>query len=182
MISSQIDSDCYSLLDIGSNLGTFTAKAATSGLWALGIEMSPKLIRQAQSTYGPLENCGFMCGRLDLEACRRIPRFDVILILSVHHHWHQAFGPEVAAEMLREVVKKSRHVVIFEGASRTARYLRDLPDFVDNDEESIIKYYSKYLQNTLGDITSDIRLLGKSPCVGEREPFRWMYRLVPDAG
>ena len=177
MISSEIELDCHTLLDIGCNLGSFTARAASSGLWSIGIEMSEPMIRKAQQAYGDIENCGFMRARLDLEASARIPSFDVTLVLSVHHHWHQAFGPTVAAEMLRAIVAKTNRVMFFEGASRRERYLRDFPDFIDNDEASVVSYYNAYLDRTVGDLVSEIRLLGKSVCVGEREPYRWMYSL-----
>lgn len=178
MISAELQPGCYTLLDIGCNLGAFTARAASAGLWSLGIDVSEKLIRKAQAIYGTIENCGFMRCRLDLESCDRIPDFDVMLVLSVHHHWHQAYGPAIAADMLRTLVAKTNRVMLFEGASRTARYLHDLPDFIDNDEASIVQYYEAYLRRTVGDLVSEIRLLGKAPCVGEREPYRWMYSVI----
>jgi hypothetical protein len=67
--------------------------------------------------------------------------------------------------------------MLFEGASRTTRYERFRPNFIDNDEKSVTEFYDRLLNQAVGSQFSEIKLLGKSPCVGEREPYRWMYSL-----
>jgi 2-polyprenyl-3-methyl-5-hydroxy-6-metoxy-1,4-benzoquinol methylase len=177
LITQELPSDAGSLLDIGSNLGDFTERAARRGMWALGIESEAKLVGRARRLRDHIPLCSFTHAQLDLDLSRKLPVFDVVLVLSVHHHWHMQFGPEVAQEMLQVLASKTKGVMIFEGASRTARYERDRPNFVDNDEQSVTQFYDQLLYQAVGSQFKEIRLVGKSPCVGEREPYRWMYSL-----
>lgn len=176
MIRSQIPLDAGSLLDVGSNLGAFTAAAARQGLWSVGIEKMLDLARKAQQLHAAQPDCGFMCTELNLDTCRKLPNFDVVLLLSVHHHWHNAFGKAVADEMLEILIGKSR-VLIFEGPARPGRYTRERPDFTANDEESVTTFYENLLTGIVGTEAS-VAALGKSHCVGEREPHRWMYSIT----
>ncbi len=178
LVHSAFPSDCGAVLDIGSNLGAFTARAAQEGHITLGIEREKYLIHRARAANKGVKGCAFMEANIDLATCERLPTFDVILLLSVHHHWHHAFGAAVAADMLRSVVLKARKLVVFEGPSRSSRYESDIPDFRDNAEEELLAYYDKYLEKTVGDLTTEIRRIGKAGCVGQREPFRWIYALV----
>jgi SAM-dependent methyltransferase len=177
MIVSAIPEGCGSLLDLGSNLGAFTSRAADEGLIALGLEKDATLLEKATRAQLGAPNRSFMLTELDLETCAKLPTFDVILVLSVHHHWHHAFGPEMAAAMLQSVVGKARQVVLFEGPSRSSRYRSNEPDFDDNDDEAVVAFYDAYLQRTVGRLANRIERLGKADCVGEREPHRWIYAI-----
>lgn len=178
LVRSAFPSDCGSVLDIGSNLGAFTVRAAQEGCIALGIEREQNLVHRARAANKGTRGCAFMGANIDLTMCERLPTFDVILLLSVHHHWHHAFGATAAADMLRCVVLKARKLVVFEGPSRSSRYQSDIPNFPDNAEEALLAYYDTYLDQTVGDLTTEIRRIGKAACVGQREPFRWIYALV----
>jgi len=167
-----------SVLDVGSNLGAFTARVANEGHICLGIEREADLVRKARALHSRVKGCGFMEADMDLRFCEQLPTFDVTLLLSVHHHWHHAFGAAAAAHMLRSIVEKSRTAVVFEGPSRSSRYESNIPDFADNDEEALLAYYDRYLQETVGDLASDVKRVGKAACVGQREPYRWIYAIV----
>jgi SAM-dependent methyltransferase len=178
MIASVIPSDSKSLLDIGSNLGAFTARSAAFGLWSVGIEKSKDLVDQARRNHEDVAQCAFMWSEFKPEDCAKVPHFDVSLILSVHHHWHQSYGPDVANRMLQDIVGKTDRVVIFEGPSRSHRYGEKRPVFVDNNEDSVTNYYKAFLEETVGRMVTRVLPLGKGACVGEREPYRWMYALI----
>lgn len=178
MIRGAIPPGSRNLLDLGANLGELTARAADSGLWSVGIELSPDVVRKAQTRHYAKENCALSVGTVTPDRIGLFPRFDVILVLSVHHHWHKQYGADIAATMLRDLVVCAERAVIFEGPSRTMRYEKDLPEFEDNDTESVTSYYKSYLDSTVGDLVSDVTLIGKAACVGEREPFRWMFSLI----
>ena len=79
--------------------------------------------------------------------------------------------------MLRGLASRTRQVMIFEGASRRGRYGNYPPDFIDNDEHSVTSYLQSYLDQHVGDLFDRIELLGKTPCIDEREPFRWSFAL-----
>lgn len=167
-----------SLLDIGSNLGDFTARAAQAGFWSIGVESDVRLLDRAVQRHKSVPRCAFMLASLDQADIAKLPRFDVVLLLSVHHHWHYDFGPGAAESMLRGLMAKANDVLIFESTSRNERFRADAPGFADNDERSITAYYGEYLNRTVGEMAS-VTLLGKAPCVGEREPYRWIYAIRP---
>ena len=178
MIRGAIPSGSSSLLDIGSNLGDFTALSAASGLWSVGIERTEALVHESRRRHRNVQNCHFICSELDPPTAKKLPRFDVLLLLSVYHRWHAGYGPERAVQMLKDLTAATGRLVIFEGPSRTSRYKTDKPDFTSNDETSVTEYYSAFLKTHLGPMSSAIRLLGKAPCVGEREPYRWTFAVV----
>lgn len=168
-----------SLLDIGCNLGRITAHFADKGIVSVGLDISPKLIARARKLSGDRPNLGFMTLRLAPDNVSQLPTFDTVLLLSVHHNWVAEHGPQVGAEMLRQVAAKARTTLVFEGPSRLGRYGQHRPDFVDNDEESIEAYYTDYLSEVLGDELPKIESLGRTTCWGEgdREPYRWAWAL-----
>lgn len=165
-----------SVLDIGSNLGDITAHYAAQGHWSLGIESSAAMVREARDRHPELERGAFMHGTVTPDTLGALPTVDVVLLLSVHHHWLGTLGPEVAGQMLRQVTEKARSVVVFESASRNARFEKYPPGFVDNDEASVTSYHEGYLAEHVGDLVR-VERLGKAPCVGAREPYRWVWAL-----
>ena len=178
LVRSALPTDCESVLDVGSNLGAFTVRAANEGIFAVGIENDSLLVRRAKVIHAGAKRCAFMEANVDLALCAQLPDFDAILLLSVHHHWHHVFGAAKAAEMIKCMVRKAKRVLIFEGPSRSSRYESDIPNFADNEEESLLTYYDSYLEETVGALATGITRIGKAACVGEREPFRWMYAVV----
>lgn len=174
-----VPADAGSLVDIGCNQGRITTHFADKGIVSLGIDISPKLIAQARRLSRDKQNCGFMTMRLTPENVWQLPEFDVVLLLSVHHNWVAEHGPEVGAEMLRQVATKARRTLVFEGPARRGRFGPHPPDFVDNDEESVTGYISGYLSEHLSDQFAVIEPLGRTVCWGEgdREPYRWAWAL-----
>jgi len=176
-LESAIPPGAGSVLDIGCNLGDITAWCAARGLWAVGIDSSEVLVAEARGRHARAGNCGFLHQTIGPGDVSRLPVFDVVLMLSVHHHWLMAHGPEVAGRMLRDLAGRTGQVMIFEGASRNVRYGAYPPGFVDNDEASVTAYLRGYLDQYVGDCFSRIEPLGKTRCVGEREPYRWAWAL-----
>lgn len=165
-----------SLLDVGCNLGDFTAHYARRGMFAVGVDSSAALVSEAHARHSEVRNCAFMVSKLSPRSVRDLARFDVTLMLSVQHHWYGEHGPQVAGKMLRDIVRRTRRVVIFESASRNTRFGKNPPGFIDNDEASVTSFHEAYLGEHVGDLV-EIEALGKTPCVGEREPYRWSWAL-----
>lgn len=170
-----------SLLDVGCNLGDFTAHYARRGMWSVGFDGSRTLIEEAYRRHGTLDNGSFMVWTLDPDTVWLLPTFDVVLLLSVHHHWLGAHGPQVAGQMLRDIVQRTRRVVVFESASRNERFGAYPPGFVDNDEATVTAYHERHLREFVSDQVT-IEPLGKARCVGAREPYRWSWALRRHGG
>lgn len=180
LLESVIPEDAGSMLDIGCNIGIITAHFARRGLFCIGTDIDPKLMARARKMHADVENCAFSCSALTPDNVLSIPRFDVILVLSVHHNWMAAHGPEVAGQMLRDLVGRTTQLLVFEAPARNLRYGPHSPGFVDNDERTVTAFNESYLHEHLADMCS-IEPLGKTPCWGQgsREPFRWSYALRP---
>lgn len=176
VIDRGVPADARSLLDVGCNLGDITAHYARRGVWSVGADANRDLVQEAVERQRGIESCAFMVSMLDPENVKRLPEFDTILLLSVHHHWLGEWGPDVAGRMLRDVVARATRSVVFESTSRNGRFGKYPPGFVDNDEASVTAYHEAYLREHVGDIAT-IERLGKTPCVGEREPYRWVWAL-----
>jgi SAM-dependent methyltransferase len=174
-IEGAIPIGAATVLDIGCNLGDLTAWCARRGLWSVGTDSSLPLIEDARLRHADASGCAFMHQKLEPGDVARLPVFDVVLLLSVHHHWLMAHGPVVAGEMLRDLANRTGKVLVFESASRNVRYGDYPPGFIDNDESSVTAYLRGYLDQHVGDRFSRIEPLGKTACVGEREPWRWAW-------
>ncbi|MGH7397925.1 MAG: class I SAM-dependent methyltransferase, partial [Candidatus Rokuibacteriota bacterium] len=154
-IEEAIPDGCRTALDIGCNLGDITALCAQKGLWAIGVDQGAKLIAEAHRRHRDVVDCGFMRMTIAPPDIERFPTFDVVLVLSVLHHWLMDYGPDVAGQMLRSLAERTGRVLIFEGAARRVRYGDYSPDFIDNDEATVTAYLESYLRAHVGDVFSD---------------------------
>lgn len=171
-----------SLLDVGSNLGDFTSHFARRGMFALGVEEDETAVREARQRHASVPSCAFAAASVEPANVDALPHTDVLLLLSVHHNWYSAYGPAVADLMARVLVSRAR-LTIFEGPSRTSRYgAMSSVGFVDNDSDSVTAWYRAFLGNIAAAVGGTVRLLGAAPCLGTREPHRWIWAIRRERG
>lgn len=107
--------DRGSCLDIGCATGYFTAKAAADGLLSLGVDdlsQNPQRLSNAWEYRGDKPNVGFGNWPVNPDNVGDLPYFDVILAMTVYHHFVKAFGIESAQDMLREVASSTNILVL----------------------------------------------------------------------
>lgn len=174
LIDGLLSDSHSSCLDVGCNLGDVTVRCADRGLWTVGIDRSAELVDAARIRHGFRPGCAF--GVLDItkQSVAKLPNFDVILLLNVHHNWHRAFGDSGTREILREFGQRSR-LIVFQGPSRLSRFGSQPPDFIDNDEASVVAHYYSYLTSTFDGQANSVKMIGRSSVVGTREPYRWIF-------
>lgn len=170
-IEHELDAGDSSLLDIGCNMGAFTAMAARRGMFAIGVDPMEEAIARARREHRKLPGCGFAYMDVNLETVKRLPRADAILALSVHHYWNRAHGEAGAWAIIGELLNRSRKL-FFEPASSHARYGEDTPDFAENNEESI----DSYVYRGFGRIAPrhSVRRISTTASIN-KEQFRSMY-------
>lgn len=117
VIAKGLPKQSYSLLDVGSQLGFFTLSAAhdnPSGL-CLGVERvwTYAAVAEALRNRAKLHNAQFVGIELNPKSVRGLPHFDVIICMSVFHHWVLDWGAEAAITQLRELFARGR-IVYFE--------------------------------------------------------------------
>ncbi len=105
-----------SALDIGCNTGYFCFSWAAKGISTLGVDRDERSLRIAQYAAKRMgtRNVGFCNMDLTPDMIQLLPHADVVLLLSVWHHWVRGYGLELASEMLAAVWKKSQKVLFFE--------------------------------------------------------------------
>lgn len=173
MIHTNIRSADRNLLDLGCNLGLLARRAADAGLLTLGVDVDASLIRKARSRHRHVQNLSFVCLELNPETIKGLPKFDIILCLSVHHYWARNYGLEKSWEMMSTLLGKTRSRLFFEPASLREKYWDNAPKIVDLDRQSIINYNMARLTD-LANNGEAVHHLGETPCLG-RESFRLLF-------
>jgi hypothetical protein len=104
------------ILDIGSNVGYYLFELSRMGYLCHGLESDPDLVCfTSLMTYATgMRGVSCECGKFDLSFVGRMPRYDVILCLSVIHHIILAEGMDVAESILQHLASKTNHVLFFE--------------------------------------------------------------------
>lgn len=100
-----------SLIDIGCAEGFFTRRAASKGAFSVGIDSEQERIFRARERAESLDNCAFMSSNLSPETIRQLPQVDTILLMTVHHHWEQAYGLDAAERMFQVVLDRCDRLV-----------------------------------------------------------------------
>lgn len=132
------------VLDIGSNDGDACRRVKASGHYALGIEISSRLVSHANKQGD--SNVAYMNAAVSPEL---LPKFDVIFMLSVAHRLWAFSGPRFAEACIARAFEKSDILFFFEGVARHARYCdkgAPPPPFSDEDLEAALEWHLDWLQ------------------------------------
>lgn len=100
-----------SLIDIGCAEGFFTRKAASTGAFSVGVDSERERISRAKERAESMENCAFMSATLSPGTIQQLPHVDTILLMTVHHHWEQAYGLDAAERMFQVVLDRCNCLV-----------------------------------------------------------------------
>ncbi len=105
-----------SIIDVGCNDGYFVLKLATQGGICIGIDQDRNsiMIGQARAAINGVPNALFANLTITPENAANLPRVDVVICLSVFHHWVRHFGIERANIVLDELGGKAGKVLVFE--------------------------------------------------------------------
>ncbi|MFC6614896.1 methyltransferase [Halopenitus salinus] len=155
-----IDEDDSNLLDIGCANGWLTSKFHNEGLFCIGVDRAEQMLTMARSGNEFSDGLGYVRYNLTPESVSRIPSFDVILLLTVYHHWVQAYGNSAASDMLRHLGENSEKL-FFELPEQ------ELHDEVPCPESQPIKeYHLDYLNEVFGSDKA-IEFIGRADYKGE---------------
>lgn len=167
------------VLDVGCNEGYITAEFAKLGKFAIGIDVGAYFLHHILNDLEKMyeqQSAAFGVFALSNETVHKLPEFDLILLLSVHHQIINRFGNEYARRLVSELVSKSRRYFVIEFAATRQKYGFKEPMFVDNHEDSIRAYAESWLREMNLPVT--ITFLGKNKEHVEgvdREPYRYVY-------
>jgi len=157
-----------SVLDVGCNAGVITRLSGDSGYFSVGFDKNINF----QSIKEPLKNVCIGNIELSVGLIERLPVFDSILLLSVHHLFIKKHGDKWTRNIVANLAKKADKVFFLEFAALNRKYSDKDTLFSDNDEKSIVKYAYNWLGTTLLDFS--ITYIGKS-AMRKKEPYRFMF-------
>lgn len=160
--------NCRSVLDIGCNAGQ-VARELSHGRFVVGLDQNLDF----RGFSDPLKGVALGEFPLGLDNVQHLPRFDAVLLLSVHHQWYSKHDDSEADEMFRRVVSIAGRAVFVEFAALSAKF-GSVERFVDNDATSVKSFAKKFLARFGSN--EDAKFLGCCP-ESEREPQRFMFML-----
>jgi len=138
--------EASSVLDVGCAEGFYVIKSAEEcGCVSLGIDADIRRFSMAQNQIlsEKIMPAGFLLAEIDAELIKKLPKFDVVIFLSVMHHMMYSLGEEYSRNILTELRKKINKVLIFEmGQSDEFKngWAKLLPDMGSNPHEWIRKF------------------------------------------
>lgn len=105
-----------SVLDVGCNQGYFTFRFAEKGGICLGVDndRAELMAARARAEVRKVRNIAFLEMTLDKESMRGLPVSDVVVCLSVYHHWVRHYGRSGAEEMLEMLATKAGQAMVFD--------------------------------------------------------------------
>ena len=145
LISKNLPPESRTALDLGCAEGFFTIQLARKGLIALGadnLRVALDLARH-QCINNDLSNIGFIKQGITHSFIENLPAFDVVLFLSLMHHFIYKNGMEWSAQLLQRLRKKVNMTLFFDMGQSNEFYHRWhslLPDMGSNPAEWIIDF------------------------------------------
>lgn len=148
-ISSYITDTDSSLIDIGCAEGVFVAHSSEMGLDSTGYDLNVARINRARKRYDGLANASFNQLEFTPDNISEIPDADVILFMTVHHHWESAFGFDNASDMLRCLMNKSNKLFYEPPGHRKMYYTKPMESISPDDP---VDWYKSRLNKNFEDI------------------------------
>jgi SAM-dependent methyltransferase len=105
-----------SVIDVGCNQGYFTFKFAELGGICLGFDndISELMIARARAALNSVDNVSFIHMTLTYDNIETLPKADIVVCLSVFHHWVRYYGKDKALSMLKALSEKAEKALIFD--------------------------------------------------------------------
>ena len=162
-----------SLLDIGCNEGMFTINAAKIGWCAWGFDLHSIAVDFAARTVRKkgISGAFFSFGALTPEIAKKLPNFDVIIIVSTFQEICARYGMERGYEIF-QCLLKACNILFFEPSSVNSKFGRDVQIFSVNNELKSIEKWVKSL--IAGSQSWSVRYIGRTVYT-KKEPYRYMF-------
>jgi SAM-dependent methyltransferase len=123
--------DVQTVLDIGCAEGFFTLSAAREcGCRATGVDGDARRLWFAtqQALLNDIKNTCFMYGDIGEDLISSLPQYDMVIFLSVLHHYLAKDGYDKSLCTMRTLLGKTKKVMVFEMGSSLESLSLQLPD------------------------------------------------------
>lgn len=181
LIEQEVDFTGATVLDLGCSGGFFSFGAARKAKSVTAIDADAHMIERNRKAAGQLHctNVEFVCERITPELLDNLPKFDVVLFLSVFHHmltdsgsydWGNAKDPNEPGRLLAAIRRRSSTLVFEMGrpdehvgwSQRVRSAIGEPRDWVP--------------RHVFGRDAADVKTL--AGCGYRRFPFRWFPQLA----
>lgn len=131
-----------SVLDLGCAEGFYVFQSAKEcQCFSLGIDADIRRLSlaQIQLISEKIDQAGFLFSLIDEELIEKLPKFDLIIFMSVMHHIMCSFGEEYCRNILKKLREKIGKVMIFEmgQSNEQTKWAEKLPDMGDEPHQWI---------------------------------------------
>ncbi len=138
-----------SSLDIGCHSGYFTFALARRGGFCLGIDYGRNaiMIAQAFAATHDVSNVAFAQIDIDAQTAASLPQTEVVICLSVYHHWVRKLGRAGAEEIMRTLASRATKYLVFDTGQPDeviADWARTL-SFMEPDIDSFLRQFLRDL-------------------------------------
>jgi SAM-dependent methyltransferase len=124
-------------LDCGCSYGWFVAQFQKLGYQAFGLDRDPKATRIGEMCYG-LKEKNFLTEKLEAFLRQDGEPYEVVLFLSLLHHFARGHEPGSPEEVLKQVARRTGKVLFLDtGQGHEGWFSRELPEW---DPEFIQKF------------------------------------------
>lgn len=148
LIESHLTEEHDSLVDLGCADGFFVKKAADRGMAVSGFEGNQNRVDRAKKSCQGYDNVNIEQKYISPENIIEILSSDVVLFLTVHHHWIRQYGWERAASMFQQICRRADLVFYEPPGNKSIN--RDGSEKPLAPSESI-QYYTDEIQTILGE-------------------------------
>lgn len=116
VIEAHVPPDARTAVDLGCAQGFFCLKLAARGLTAIGVDSGGSIIDTAwrQARLNDLKGVGFINDDISHDFIDRMPEVDVVIFLSLMHHFMYLNDVAWCAELLRRLRPKVKKAMFFD--------------------------------------------------------------------
>lgn len=106
----------FSFSDLGCNTGYFVFRLAERGGFGVGVDVGRNeiMVCQTLAALYRVKNVAFSRLPLSPDNIVALPTVDVVVFLSLFHHFVRYFGQESAVAMLSGIARKATRLLVFE--------------------------------------------------------------------
>lgn len=108
--------DIASAMDVGCQIGYFGFALASKGIPTLGVDLEERALRIARfaARKADVPDLGFLNMRVSPRTVGLLPEVDLVLVMSIWHHWVRAYQLEAATTILAQLWRRCGKVMFFE--------------------------------------------------------------------
>jgi len=136
------DGKALSVLDVGCNEGYFTFKMAERGGICIGIDWGADQVSNARdlAKHYNVPNALFARMEINEETISGLPDVDLVICMSIFHHWARKDGEVAARSILQQICTKANRYLVFETGQPDEKKAdwADSISFMGNDHEGYV--------------------------------------------